>query len=204
MSTLSVAVHATDQITRLALVSYIRQRHNMILSPACAANVVVSAVDDADQSALDMLRQLSDSPDARFLVIVNGCWYADLHRALDMGVRAVLFRSEFTWVKFTEAIRVVGEGQGDLPTVLQGRLMDQVQRTHREVLAPRGLTAAGLTTREIEVLRLVAEGCDLPYIAKKLSYSERTVKNVLYGLTKRLDLRNRTHAVTYAIRAGLI
>jgi DNA-binding NarL/FixJ family response regulator len=204
MSTLSVAVHTDDQITRLALMSYIRQKPQMLLSPTSAADVVVTAVDDADDSAMDVLRQLSTSSDSRLLIIVNGRWYADLHCALDMGVRAILFRPEFTWVKLSEALRAVSEGQGDLPAALQGRLMDQVQRTHHEVLAPRGLTATGLTTREIDVLRLVAEGHDLNYISKKLCYSERTVKNILYSVTKRYDLRNRAHAVSYAIRAGLI
>ncbi|GAB7028626.1 response regulator transcription factor [Streptomyces sp. NPDC021749] len=207
MSALSVAVHAGDQITRLALVSYIQQRPYMVLSPtgtACTADVVVAAVGHADDSTMDLLRRLSPSPGSRFLVIVDGKWYTDLHNALDLGVRAVLFRSDFTWTKFSEAVRAVGDGQGDLPAALQGRLMDQVRHTHREVLAPRGLTASGLTSREIDVLRLVAEGYDLHFIAEKLRYSERTVRNVLYGLMKRLNLRNRTHAVSYAIRSGLI
>jgi DNA-binding NarL/FixJ family response regulator len=54
------------------------------------------------------------------------------------------------------------------------------------------------------VLRLVAEGFDTAHIAMQLSYSERTVKNVLHDLTTRLQLRNRSHAVAYALREGLI
>ncbi|WP_239013681.1 response regulator transcription factor [Streptomyces sioyaensis] len=51
---------------------------------------------------------------------------------------------------------------------------------------------------------MVSEGKELAEIAAKLCYSERTVKYILYGLMKRLQLRNRSHAVSYAIRAGLI
>jgi DNA-binding NarL/FixJ family response regulator len=54
------------------------------------------------------------------------------------------------------------------------------------------------------VLRLVAEGHDTSEIADQLCYSERTVKNVLHDITTRLQLRNRTHAVAYAVREGLI
>lgn len=54
------------------------------------------------------------------------------------------------------------------------------------------------------MLRLVAEGTELADIATKLSYSERTVKYILYGVMKRLHLKNRAHAVSYAIRAGII
>ena len=73
-----------------------------------------------------------------------------------------------------------------------------------QVLTPRGLTFAGLTPRETEVLRLVAQGDDTAEIARKMCYSERTVKSVLHDLTTRLQLRNRTHAVAYAVREGLI
>jgi DNA-binding NarL/FixJ family response regulator len=50
----------------------------------------------------------------------------------------------------------------------------------------------------------MADGMDTAEIATKLSYSERTVKNVFYGLTNRLHLRNRPHAVAYALRKGMI
>jgi DNA-binding NarL/FixJ family response regulator len=45
---------------------------------------------------------------------------------------------------------------------------------------------------------------DTTEIAGKLSYSERTIKNVYYGMTARLNLRNRPHAVAYALRRGMI
>ncbi|HWB72974.1 MAG TPA: helix-turn-helix transcriptional regulator [Egibacteraceae bacterium] len=61
-----------------------------------------------------------------------------------------------------------------------------------------------LNRREVEVLRLVAEGLDTAEIANHLSYSERTIKNVIHDATMRLNLRNRTHAVAYALRQGLI
>jgi DNA-binding NarL/FixJ family response regulator len=72
------------------------------------------------------------------------------------------------------------------------------------VLSPRGLTFTGLTEREVSVVRLLAEGYDTAEIARRLYYSERTVKNIIHDITSRLELRNRTHAVAYAIREGLI
>jgi DNA-binding NarL/FixJ family response regulator len=95
-------------------------------------------------------------------------------------------------------------GEGSVPPDLLGRLLDQVGTLQRGVLGPRGLTFNGLATREIEVLRLVADGCDTSEIADRLAYSERTVKNVLHDVTTRLQLRNRSHAVAYALRQGLI
>lgn len=54
------------------------------------------------------------------------------------------------------------------------------------------------------MLRLLAEGLDTAEIAAKLNYSERTIKNIISAVTRRLNLRNRTHAVAYAIRAGTL
>jgi DNA-binding NarL/FixJ family response regulator len=61
-----------------------------------------------------------------------------------------------------------------------------------------------MADREIRVLRLVADGKDTKEIARELSYSERTVKNVLHDVTTRFQLRNRSQAVAYALREGLI
>jgi DNA-binding NarL/FixJ family response regulator len=74
----------------------------------------------------------------------------------------------------------------------------------RQFLAPRGMSFTGLSAREADILRLVADGLDTNEIATSLSYSERTVKNVLHDVTSRLQLRNRSHAVAYALRQGMI
>jgi DNA-binding NarL/FixJ family response regulator len=61
-----------------------------------------------------------------------------------------------------------------------------------------------LTNRERDVLALVADGLSTREIAKRLSYSERTIKNILQDVTTRLSLRNRTQAVAVAVREGWI
>jgi DNA-binding NarL/FixJ family response regulator len=94
--------------------------------------------------------------------------------------------------------------RGASPPDLLGRLLDQVGQTAAAVLAPRGLTFSGMTERELAVLRLLADGLDTTEIGRQLYYSERTVKNIVHDVTSRLDLRNRTHAVAYALRQGLI
>ena len=91
-----------------------------------------------------------------------------------------------------------------VPGDLLARLLHQVGRLQRQVLAPRGIDLSGLTDREIAVLRLVAEGLDTSEIARRLCYSERTIKNVIHDVTSRLQLRNRSQAVAYAMREGLI
>ncbi len=129
---------------------------------------------------------------------------AGLLSAVEAGVSGVVRRSQATAGHLGTAIRAAAVGEGTLPPDLLGRLLSQVGRLQRQVLHPRGLTFAGLTEREIAVLRLLAEGHDTAEVGRRLFFSERTVKNVIHDVTSRLDLHNRTHAVAYAIRQGLI
>ena len=64
--------------------------------------------------------------------------------------------------------------------------------------------ALSWSEREIAVLRLLAQGMSTREIARSLCWSERTIKNVVYDLTSRNGLRNRTHAVAVAVRAGVV
>lgn len=61
-----------------------------------------------------------------------------------------------------------------------------------------------LTTQQLRVLELVANGYDNAGIARELDCSPHSVKNVIYDLMARLQVRNRVHATAYAIRSGLI
>jgi DNA-binding NarL/FixJ family response regulator len=91
-----------------------------------------------------------------------------------------------------------------MPPDLVRQLLDQVSLLNRTTLEPRGLTFAGLTERERDVLKLIADGMSTREVATRLAYSERTIKAVLQSLTVRLNLRNRTQAVAYAVRNGWI
>ena len=87
---------------------------------------------------------------------------------------------------------------------------------HKETLTPERLEVgiratleaprrpSPLTTREEQVLRLIADGHATREVAAELCYSERTVKNVLHDVTTKLGARTRSHAVAYALRTGLI
>ncbi|MGW1564360.1 LuxR C-terminal-related transcriptional regulator [Streptomyces sp. NPDC002144] len=202
-----MAIHPPDPLTRAGLISSLKSDRRFVEVPVDEpheADLMVVALDTVDAEALDLLPTLCDRPEARFVLVVGRQWIANVSTAVDRGVRAVLWRDSFTPQAFIRTLLTVASGGGSLPPALQGTLLEQVQWTHREVLTPRGLTASGVTPREVDVLRLVADGQELSEIARKLSYSERTVKYILYGLMKRMQLRNRAHAVSYAIRSGII
>jgi DNA-binding CsgD family transcriptional regulator len=70
--------------------------------------------------------------------------------------------------------------------------------------AAAGPGLGGLSPREVDVLQLAADGLDTEEIAQKLCYSKRTIANILHDVITRFNLNNRTHAVAYTIRTGLI
>lgn len=203
---ITVAVHATDPISEAGIAAQLRTRSELrVLDDASQpARVAVVVTDEISHSALQCVKSLHRQGDGRVVLVVTVLDDAGLLSATEAGVSGFVRRNEATPESLAEAVHAAHAGSGTLPPDLLGRLLDQVGRLQRNVLRPRGLTFSGLTEREVAVLRLVADGLDTGEVARLLAYSERTVKNVIHDVTTRLNLRNRTHAVAYAVREGLI
>ena len=200
-------VYGVDPISQAGVVSQLKNRPEVrVVSDhdRATAEVAVLVADTVEPGTVRLLHGLRRDGIVKLVLVATVVDDAALVSAAEAGVGGLLRRTDATADSLTRTIERVACGQGDVPADLLGRLLEQVGRLQRQVLAPRGLTFSGLTPRETEVLRLVADGHDTSEIAAKLSYSERTVKNVLHDLTTRLQLRNRTHAVAYAVREGLI
>jgi DNA-binding NarL/FixJ family response regulator len=203
----SVYVDAWDPILKAGVVSHLRPRPEVkVLSETEkeGAEVTVVVVDRVDDQTMTLLKRLQRSSETRLVLVAGQLADGDVVAAAEAGVVALLRRHEATADRLVTAITGAACNEGTVPADLLGQLLGQVGALQRGVLAPRGLAFNGLATREIEVLRLVADGCDTAEIAGRLAYSERTVKNVLHDITSRLQLRNRSHAVAFAMRHGLI
>jgi len=203
---LTVYVHADDPILRAGLASQLRPRPEVKVIDAPEPGRTSVALVVADRVAEPTLRTLRSLQrvGARLVLVVAELDDADLVAAVEAGVAGVVRRAEASPDRLINVVQAAAVGDGALPPDLLGRLLNQVGKLQRQVLWPRGLTFGGLAEREIEVLRLVADGLDTAEIAAKLSYSQRTIKNILHDITSRLHLRNRSHAVAYALRHGLI
>ncbi|MFD2765415.1 helix-turn-helix transcriptional regulator [Micromonospora eburnea] len=207
MRRLPVHLYSTDVISRAGVVSQLRPRPEvLLLDESEAEQAVVSVIisDSIDEPTLRMLRALRSRGGSALVLVVTQVDDAGLVAAVEHGVAGIVRRSEASAERLVSVIGAAAAGEGAVPPDLLGRLLQQVGALQREVLGPRGLTFSGLAEREVEVLRLVAEGLDTAEIAAKLSYSQRTIKNILHDVTSRLHLRNRCHAVAYALRNGLI
>jgi DNA-binding NarL/FixJ family response regulator len=166
--------------------------------------VALMVVEEVDDDAARAIRSARRTGVDRVLVIAARVDDSGLLAAIEAGAIGLLRRSEISRESLLAAIRAAAAGEGCLPPDLLGRLLDQVGKLQRQVLQPRGLTFTGLTDREVKVLKLLADGHDTAEVGRLLFYSERTVKNIVQGVTARFNLRNRTHAVAYALRQGLI
>lgn len=201
-----VSLHVADPVSRAGIEAAFvdRARVRLVAPEAERADVALVVVDEVDDLTVQSVRRLRRSDDRAVVLVVSHLDDNALLHAVEAGASGLVRRVEATTEGLLTAIRQAAEGCGTLPPDLVGRLMSHVGDLHDQVLGPQGLRTHGLSDREIEVLRLVAEGLGTSEIADQLSYSERTIKNVIQGVTTRLHLNNRSHAVAYALRQGLI
>ncbi len=207
MSPVATYVYADDPILQAGVIAQLRLRTEIAVMDAAAldrAQVAVVVADVLDEEALRVLRAMRRGSAPRTVLVARVIDDQTVVAAAEAGVAGMVRRVDATPDTLVRTILRVANGHGHIPADLVSRLLGQVGRLQRQVLTPRGISFSGLSDREADVLRLVADGCDTAEIARQLCYSQRTVKNVLHDLTTRLQLKNRSHAVAYAVREGLI
>lgn len=141
-------------------------------------------------------------PSTRVVVLTT---YADdqsIFAALEAGAMGYLTKDAGAR-EIQDAIRTVHAGDALLDPAVQRRLIQQLRET-----APRATSAEpslpdGLTLREAEVLRLIAEGLNNQEIAESLVVTAATVKTHINNIFSKAGLRDRAQAVVYAMRHGL-
>ncbi|HLK00985.1 MAG TPA: response regulator transcription factor [Streptosporangiaceae bacterium] len=122
--------------------------------------------------------------------------------ALRAGASGFLLK-DVTAERLFEAVRVVAAGDALLAPAVTRRLISEFTRV-RHSPAPKSAVLASLTPREVEVLRLVAEGLSNVEIATRLVVTEETVKTHVSHILNKLGLRDRTQAVVSAYESGLV
>jgi DNA-binding NarL/FixJ family response regulator len=133
---------------------------------------------------------LADDPNARIIVLTTYDGDEDIHRALAAGARGYLLK-DMMRTDLLGVIRAVHRGQRGIPAPVAARLAEHTPRI-------------GLTPRELEVLRLVADGLSNAQVAERIGRTEGTVKVHLKNILQKLDVSDRTEAVTTALRRGFI
>jgi DNA-binding NarL/FixJ family response regulator len=158
------------------------------------AGADVVLVDPAAEGAQDFIAAV----DGRVMVCSSDTSEASVLAAMQAGAVGYLRKDTLTTESLGAAVRAAFNGTGVMETELLGNLLKSVS------LAPDRPPIARLTEREQQVLALIAEGHPTREVALELSYSERTVKNVLHDVVTKLNARSRSQAVAHAVREGLI
>jgi len=130
---------------------------------------------------------------AQVVVVTASQDPAEALGAIRAGARAVVFK-RFAVETLVEALRAVREGHVWLPPALQSELTARLAEPD----------AKALTSREREIVRLVALGFQNPEIARRLEISDATVKTHLNNVFHKLEARDRVALTLYAIRTGIV
>src|SRR3954471_3615617 len=141
-------VHTNDPISHAGVRSQIRERPEVKLVEEMAVDDAVVAVvvaDQLDEETTRVIRALCRGDRPRIVLVAAVIDDATLIGAAAAGVGGLLRRSDATADALAPAIVKVAAGEGEIPADLLGRLLQQVGRLQRQVLAPRGLTMAGLS-----------------------------------------------------------
>jgi DNA-binding NarL/FixJ family response regulator len=144
-----------------------------------------------DMSGIEaMIAIRQEFPDAQIIVLTTYAGDAQVVRALKAGARGYLLKADVN-DELLDTIRSVHAGQRWIHPELAAELAEYIGRE-------------ALTVREIEVLRLIATGNANKEIGAKLSVGEDTVKRHVTNILGKLDANDRTHAVTIALKRGII
>jgi len=200
-----VMCRASDPVSGAGLAQVLRVRPELLVMDSAdqaRPDVLLGLLDRLTADVAGGLRTLAGPERPPIVLIAGEIAPPELLTAVSSGVVVVLEREAVTVEQIVQGVLIAARGDAVIPPVLLGGLLRLwEQRGVRAVEDPR---TAKFSPREIEVLRLLSDGLDTAAIAAKMHYSERSVKNVIQDLTHRHHLRNRLHAVSYALRAGAI
>jgi DNA-binding NarL/FixJ family response regulator len=143
------------------------------------------------------------SPTVGIIILTMFAEDSHIIRAIRAGANGYLLKNSESR-KVIDAIRAVARGESILEPYLVAKLLTEFRRMSDHGGSANIHNVAGLTDREIDLLRLVASGQSNKEIAQSLDLAESTVKNRLSILFQKLDVKDRTQAAIYAMSHGLI
>jgi DNA-binding NarL/FixJ family response regulator len=167
-------------------------------------DVVLMDVRMPKRSGIEATAQIKDLlPHVKILMLTISDEEADLYDAIKAGASGYLLK-EIPIEEVADAIRSVWAGQSRISPSMASKLLTEFAAISKATEERPQMPTPRLTDREMEVLKLVAQGLNNRDIAKKLYISENTVKNHIRNILEKLHLHSRMEAVVYAVREKMI
>lgn len=182
-----------ENVTQAASPAAVRARGEVLRS----TDLVV--LDCSAEGGIDFIREVRQEEAKPVLICSADTREPTVVAALSEGASGFVGKDDLTHEALQAAITTIASGASVMGDGLLARVMSL---STEELGATQALTR--LNQREQAVLALIADGLPTREIASELSYSERTVKNVLHDVVTKLGVRSRSQAVAQAVRAGLI
>ena len=172
------------------------------LAESAAPDVVLLDVRMPKRSGIEACLAIKEAvPSAKIIMLTVSDEEADLYEAVKSGASGYLLKDS-SIEEVAQAVRVVADGQSLISPSMAIKLIDEFKQMSKpEKAAGPGLR---LTERELDVLRLVAQGHSNKEIAARLYISENTVKNHVRNILEKLQLHSRMEAVMYAVKEKLL
>ncbi len=169
-----------------------------------APDVVLMDVRMPKMSGIEATRAIAEVvPSAKILMLTVSDEEEDLYEAVKAGATGYLLK-EISIEEVANAIRAVVQGQSLISPSMASKLLTEFNTLVRRAEEKQQFPAPRLTDRELEVLKLVAQGMSNREIADDLYISENTVKNHVRNILEKLHLHSRMEAVVYAVREKLL
>jgi DNA-binding NarL/FixJ family response regulator len=167
-------------------------------------DVVLMDVRMPKLSGIEAAKQIRELlPDTKILMLTVSDEEEDLYEAIKAGANGYLLK-EIAVEEVAEAIRAVVQGQSLISPSMASKLLSEFNSLAKRAAQQEQFPTPVLTTRELEVLRLVAKGMSNKEVAEELFISENTVKNHVRNILEKLHLHSRMEAVMYAVRKRLL
>jgi two-component system NarL family response regulator len=169
-----------------------------------APDVVLMDVRMPQRSGIEACASIKQLvPATQIIMLTMSDEEADLYDAIKAGAMGYLLK-EIPVEEVAASIRAVRGGQSLISPSMAGKLLNEFATMIKKDDEKQQVPAPRLTDREMDVLRLVAQGLNNRDIARALFISENTVKNHVRNILEKLHLHSRMEAVVYAVREKLL